>query len=102
MQSVRLIATEQHHGYSFDGTDFPQPQEVPAMRRVYDVFEKFPDGSTIWRTFVTGRFEAERKMQELAERSGSEFFLIAIQEEDILPTVSARRNSRPLSKSAAG
>ena len=69
------------------------------MRHVYDVFERFPDGSTLWRACVTGRFEAVRKMQELEEHSGNEFFLIDIQAEDFLPNVSARRNTRPMTKS---
>ena len=72
------------------------------MRCVYDVFEKFPDGSTLWRVCVSGRVEAGRKVQELSEHSGNEFFLIDLQAEDFLPTFSSRRNSRPLSKSAAG
>jgi hypothetical protein len=29
------------------------------MRRDYDVFEKFPDGSVIWRACITGRHEAQ-------------------------------------------
>jgi hypothetical protein len=49
------------------------------MRRDYDVFEKFPDGSTLWRACVQGRFEAQRKMYELAEQSENKFFTIAIQ-----------------------
>jgi hypothetical protein len=38
-------------------------------------------------------------MQELGEHSGNEFFLIDIQAEDFLPNVSARRNSRQMTKS---
>jgi hypothetical protein len=72
------------------------------MRRPYDVFEKFPDGSTLWRACVNGRYEAQRKMHELAEHSGNEFFLIDIRAEVILPLISTRRNSRPLIESAAG
>jgi hypothetical protein len=72
------------------------------MRRVYDVLEKFPDGSTLWRACVSGRFEANRKMQELSEHSGNEFFLIDLQAEDFLSAFSSRRNSQPLSKSTAG
>jgi hypothetical protein len=48
------------------------------MRRDYDVFEKFHDGSTLWRACVTGRFEAQRKINELAELSENDFFLIDI------------------------
>lgn len=49
------------------------------MRREYDVFERFTDGSTLWRATVTGRFEALRKMQELGEYSDNEFFTLDVQ-----------------------
>lgn len=48
------------------------------MRREYDVFEKFSDGSTLWRATVLGRFEALRKTQELREHSENEFFSIDV------------------------
>ena len=74
------------------------------MRREFDIFEKFHDGSTIWRACMRGRFEAMRKMQELAEHSDNEFLVIDIQCEHFLPvTVKAVRNeSRPLVKRANG
>jgi len=50
------------------------------MRHEYDVFEKFRDGSTLWRATVVGRFEALRKMQEFREHSDSEFFTIDVVE----------------------
>jgi hypothetical protein len=34
------------------------------MRRDYDIFEKFPDGSTLWRACVAGQYEAQRKIAE--------------------------------------
>ncbi len=71
------------------------------MRRDFDILEKFPDGSTLWRACVNGRFEAQRKMHELAEHSGNEFFLIDIRAAAILPLISTRRNSRPVIESAA-
>jgi hypothetical protein len=70
------------------------------MRRLYDVLERFPDRSTLWRASVTGRFEAERKMRELAEQSDNEFFLIDIQAGQQLPINLPRANPRPLVKSA--
>jgi hypothetical protein len=45
------------------------------------VFEKFPDGSSLWRACESGRDAGERKMQELAVRSVNEFFAIDIQVE---------------------
>jgi len=71
------------------------------MRREYDIFEKFPDGSTLWRACVAGRYEAHRKIAELAEHSDNEFFLIDIQAGRRLPLGPARANPRPLVKRVA-
>jgi len=46
------------------------------MRRNYDIFERFPDGSSLWLAYVPGQFDALRKIQELAEHSEHEFFAI--------------------------
>ena len=40
------------------------------MRPEYDIFEKLPDGSSIWRVCVPGQYDAERKLQELAVDAG--------------------------------
>jgi hypothetical protein len=45
------------------------------------VFEKFPDGSSLWRACESGWHAGERIMQELAVRSVNEFFAIDIQVE---------------------
>jgi hypothetical protein len=50
------------------------------MKRDYDIFEKFSDGSTIWRAWTTGQFETERKIRELAEHSANDFFAVDIQD----------------------
>jgi hypothetical protein len=42
----------------------------------YDIFEKFRDGGCIWRACVAGKYELERKLQELAEHSENEFFMV--------------------------
>jgi hypothetical protein len=70
------------------------------MRRVYDVFERFPDGSTLWRASVQGRFEAERNRQELTEHSGNDFFLMDVETEHFLPTIKTRIASRPVTNRA--
>jgi hypothetical protein len=70
------------------------------MLRDFDIFENFPDGSTIWRTCVFGKFEAERKMQELAEHSENDFWAINIQSREFLPTVG--RHSPRASSAKAG
>jgi len=48
------------------------------MRPEYDIFEKFSDGSSNWRTCVAGQHEAERKLQQLAEHSENEFLAIEV------------------------
>jgi len=48
------------------------------MRSEYDIFEKLSDGSSIWRVCVLGQYDAERKLQELAEHSVNKFFAIEI------------------------
>jgi len=64
------------------------------MRPEYDIFEKFRDGSSFWRACVPGQFDAERKLQELAERSENEFFAIEINSRQLQPFTVPRSNSR--------
>ena len=71
------------------------------MRREYDVFERFPDGSSIWRATVSGRFETQRKIQEFAEQSQNNFFTIEIEAGELIPFQLTRRDSRPLTKARA-
>ena len=94
-----LCIRERRRFYNSDGEDIAKQRGALTMRRVYDVFEKFPDGSTLWRASVTGRFEAEQIMLEWAEYSTNEYFLF--EAEDFLPIVSTRRRSRTLIESAA-
>ena len=67
-------------------------QKFPAdwTTRDYDVFEKFGDGSAVWRGCVVGMANAESKLQELAKESSNKFFAIYLQ-----------RKSGPLLKSRA-
>ena len=48
------------------------------MHREYDLFEKFSDGSSIWRTSVFGLESARIRLRELAQKSGNQFFAINI------------------------
>lgn len=64
------------------------------MRRDYEVFERFPDGSTLYRACVTGRFEAQRKLHELREHSENEFFVLDVVEPHHFIPSTARTRSR--------
>jgi hypothetical protein len=57
------------------------------MRPEYDIFEKLPDGSAIWRACVPGLYDAKRKLQELAEHSVNEFFAIEINFRQLEPFI---------------
>ena len=70
------------------------------MRRSYDVFEKFPDGSAVHRACVLGRYEAERKLHELRESSENEFFMVDTQSKT-LPPNKVKKPPRHLSKAAS-
>jgi hypothetical protein len=70
------------------------------MRHDYDIFEKFPDGSIVWRACVAGHYETKRRVQELGEHSGNEFVVIDIQAEELPRAEPIRSISRPLAKTA--
>jgi hypothetical protein len=62
------------------------------MPQEYEIFEKFPDGSSIWRVCVRGRFAAARKILELSERSDNRFYAIDLQTHTLLPAGILRVN----------
>jgi len=55
------------------------------MRREIDIFERYLDGSSLWRATVFGRREAQRRMREFAERSENLFFAIDLKDGRHLP-----------------
>jgi hypothetical protein len=48
------------------------------MTREYDLFEKFPDGSSLWRASVSGLGNARLHLHELTRRSENQFYAIDI------------------------
>jgi hypothetical protein len=72
------------------------------MRREYDVFEKFPDGSSLWRVCVTGRHEVQRKIQELREHSENDFVFLDIHAQCSIPTKVTTRTPLEAKATAGG
>jgi hypothetical protein len=80
------------------------------MKDEYDLFEKFPDGSSLWRDSVIG-FETTRlRLQELTQRSENQFYGINLTTGEVLVSVSERnahdfrarlRTDRPSKSQAA-
>jgi hypothetical protein len=64
------------------------------MVRNYDIFEKVSDSGSIWRACVAGQFDAQRKIQELAEYSNAEFFAIDLTSHEYLPLRPRRSDER--------
>lgn len=44
------------------------------MNHKYDLFERFPDGSSLWRACVVGLEGTRRHMFDLAKHSGNQFY----------------------------
>ncbi len=44
------------------------------MHHKYDLFEKFPDGSSLWRACVLGLESTQLHMCDLARRSPNQFY----------------------------
>jgi hypothetical protein len=49
-----------------------KPIQEAALDREYDLFEKFPDGSIVWRSSVVGHEKAIRALKELASKTSNE------------------------------
>jgi hypothetical protein len=55
------------------------------MHHKYDLFEKFPDGSSLWRACVIGREVARQHMYDLARRSSNQFYAMHLVSGKIVP-----------------
>jgi len=48
------------------------------MSPKYDLFERFPDGSSLWRACVIGLEGTRQHMQDLALRSPNQFYAMHV------------------------
>jgi len=80
------------------------------MKAQFDLFEKFPDGSSLWRDSVLGFETARLRLQELAQRSKNQFYGINLTTGEVLVSGSERnahgfharlRTERPSKSQAA-
>jgi hypothetical protein len=55
-----------------------------AMKDEYDLFEKFSDGSSLWRDTVPGIKITRLRLQELAQRSKNQFYGINLRSGEVL------------------
>jgi hypothetical protein len=64
------------------------------MLNEYHIFEMFSDGSLVWRACIQGRFNTQRKLQELAEHSDNEFLAFDFSTSNYLRLGAVRSNLR--------
>ena len=55
------------------------------MSYEYDLFERFPDGSSLWRASVIGLEGARVHVSVLAQRSSNSFYAINVESGKIVP-----------------
>jgi hypothetical protein len=48
------------------------------VERDYDIFEKFPDGSFVWRGVISGHEAAISKLRELSTQTHNELHLMHV------------------------
>jgi hypothetical protein len=61
------------------------------MHHTYDLFEKFPDGSSLWRACVVGLQGTRMHVVDLARRSPNQFYAMHVGTGKIVPL-----NPRPV------
>jgi hypothetical protein len=57
------------------------------MERCYDIFEKMPDGSMVWRGVVTGYENAIAALKELATETSNELHLLHLSTHSVVATI---------------
>jgi hypothetical protein len=55
------------------------------MKKGYDLFEKFSNGSSLWQGSFPGFETACLRLQELAQRSENQFYVINLTTGEVIP-----------------
>jgi hypothetical protein len=60
------------------------------MKHRYDLFEKYPDGSSLWRDSVSGFKLTRLRLQELSQKSENQYYALDLTTGDVLAFISQR------------
>jgi hypothetical protein len=63
------------------------------VNREYDLFEKFPDGSVLWRAYIPGLENAIAELKRLGTISSNEHFAIHTPTKAIVARVNVKAES---------
>jgi hypothetical protein len=66
--------------------------KVGPLNREYDIFERLPDGTDLWKDYVHGLEQAHRRLQELAAQSKNEHYAIHTPTKEIAARVNVRQS----------
>jgi hypothetical protein len=62
---------------------------VLHVERIYDIFERLPDGVMRWRASIAGHEAAILQLKESARSSGNEFQLMHLPTKTLIATMNA-------------
>jgi hypothetical protein len=65
--------------------NFKGVRKGTPMLHSYDLFEKFPDGSSLWRACVVGLKGTRLHMSDLAQRSPNQFYALHVESGKLVP-----------------
>jgi len=54
------------------------------MKHLYEIFEQFPDGASLWRESAMGHQKAQRKVMEMARKSANPIYAIDLTGGDVI------------------
>jgi hypothetical protein len=77
-------------------------QKETPMRDRYDLFEKFPDGSSLWRACVVGLEGTRLHMSDLARRSPNQFYALHVKSGKLVSLDSQRETLHVPHKAGRG
>jgi hypothetical protein len=68
---------------------------MKQMKHEYDLFEKFPNGSSLWRGSFPGFETTCLRLQELAQKSENQFYAISLTTGEVI-AFNSEREAREL------
>jgi hypothetical protein len=72
------------------------------MKHLYEIFEKFPDDSSLWRDSAVGAGTAQHKLIEMAKKSAHEFYAIDLTSGEVLRFDGRSEGSKRLAAAIKG
>ena len=65
------------------------------IEREYDLFERFPDGSPIWRGRASGLKEADTKLRSIANATSNECFALYLPTKEVVLRLNDPQSANP-------